>query len=234
MSKEPHTEEANTEKRIRSSISSTQTPLKLFDTRSLINLPFPISELPDVFTSFRKRVEAPDMYQEPLPAPTQLKEFATLPDIGKSKGALKIETTEEELLKGLLKPLEDDPGPLPVAAQEIENNTVTAFPLSGGETEALQRFEHYFRGGKNSPAAQYKETRCAELLLLLRTSVGSLTSHSMSPSSQERHVGRRLFDEVFCCSCPWTSLPPPHCTESTAARSRNGRQIKGGRLLDRV
>lgn len=162
MSKEPHTEEINTEERIKESLSSSQTPLKLLHTRNLINpedLPFPIKDLPDVFTSFRKNVEAPDMYREPLPAPTKMKEFATLPNIENSKGALKVEMSEVELVKELLKPLEENPGPLSVSSKDLSENKITAFPYKGGETEALERLEYYFQGGKSSPAANYKETR---------------------------------------------------------------------------
>jgi deoxyribodipyrimidine photo-lyase len=162
MSKEPHTEEVNTETRIKESLSSSQTPLRLLHTRNLINpedLPFPIKDLPDVFTSFRKRVEAPDMYRPPVPAPEKIKDFAKLPQIEDSKGALKVNMSEEELVKGLLKPLEEDPGPLPISSKDLKENTINAFPYSGGETEALERLEYYFRGGKQSPAANYKETR---------------------------------------------------------------------------
>lgn len=162
MSKEPHTEEVETEKRIRESLSSSQTDLKLLHTRTLIDprdLPFQLKDLPDVYTSFRKQVEAPDMYRSPVPAPDKLKDFATLPEIENSKGVHKIDLNEEELLKDLLKPLEEDPGPLPISAKEIDENKLSAFPYNGGETEALQRLEHYFKGGKQSPAATYKETR---------------------------------------------------------------------------
>lgn len=163
MSKEPHTEEVETENRIQEILSSSQIQLKLLHTRTLINprdLPFPLKDLPDVFTSFRKQVEAPDMYRPPVAAPDKLKDFATLADVENSKGAHKIDLNEEELLKDLLKPLEEDPGPLPISSKEIEENKLSAFPYTGGETEALQRLEHYFQGGKQSPAASYKETRC--------------------------------------------------------------------------
>jgi deoxyribodipyrimidine photo-lyase len=162
MSKEPHTEEIMTEEHIRASLSKSQTPLKLVHTRNLIHpddLPFPVKDLPDIFTSFRKMVEAPDMYRSPVPAPKQMKEFAKLPQMENSKGAIQVEKSEEELVKELLRPLEENPGPLPISAKDLEENTLNAFPYKGGETEALERLEYYFQGGSNAPAAKYKETR---------------------------------------------------------------------------
>jgi deoxyribodipyrimidine photo-lyase len=162
MSKEPHTEEVNTENLLRRTLQKSQTPLRMVHTRNLIHpddLPFPIKDLPDVFTSFRKKVEAPDMYRPPVPAPDKLKDFASLPELENSKGAFQIKLSEEKLIAELIGPLEKNPGPIPVSAKEIEENTVNAFPYTGGETEALERLEHYFKGSKGSPAAQYKETR---------------------------------------------------------------------------
>lgn len=182
MSKEPHTEEIASEDRIRDCLSDTQTPLKLLHTRTLIDprdLPFPIKDLPDVYTSFRKQVEAPDMYREPVPAPDKLKEYATLPDIENSKGAFKIDMSEGDLLEGLLKPLEDEPGPLPISAKEIEQNELSAFPYSGGETEALERLEHYFKGGKQSPAYSYKETRNGMLGADYSTKFNAALAHGL-------------------------------------------------------
>jgi deoxyribodipyrimidine photo-lyase len=163
MSKEPHTEEVASEERIRECLETTKTPFKLLHTRTLIHpndLPFRIKDLPDIYTAFRKQVEAPDMYREPLPAPEKLKEFATLPHIENCTGAHQVdEMSGEDVLKGLLQPIEDDSGPIPISSKEIAKNELSAFPYSGGETEALERLEHYFKGGKQSPAASYKETR---------------------------------------------------------------------------
>ena len=230
MSKEPHTEELNTESKIRSSLAHTQTPLKMLTTRSLIDpadLPFAIKDLPDVFTSFRKKVEAPDMYHLPTPAPEKLKAFATLPAMEAVKGALQVDLSEKDLLKSLLKPLEQDPGPLPIPAEDVQDNSLTSFPLTGGETEALERLEHYFRGGKQSPAAHYKETRC----------VACKCIEGCSPDprrAQKRNAGRRLLDQVLCRPRPWPPLAAPNCTAGRADGRGQWRQGKGRRPLDSI
>lgn len=166
MCKEVNTEEVNIEAKISKALQSLSVPVKMFHTKSLINpqnLPFPLSQLPDVYTSFRKQVEAPDMFEEPLPVPQKFMPFAEKVTVEDGPGIWALEGKSdvqgEDALNGaLLEPLLKDPtlGTLPDA--EIKS-LPNAFPYKGGETEALQRLEHYFKGGKNAPAAKYKETR---------------------------------------------------------------------------
>lgn len=163
MGSEPHTEEQVTEQKIRNALSRTQVPIKAFHHRTLIHpndLPFPIKDLPDIFTQFRKRVEAPDMYRDPLPAPGKLKPFPEMPEVRQERGVYQVKQNEEETLQQLLAPLEKDPGPIAGPTDDdVDAASLSAFPFKGGETEALERLEHYFSGGKDAPAALYKETR---------------------------------------------------------------------------
>ncbi|PWN34967.1 cryptochrome [Meira miltonrushii] len=160
---EPHTEEKATEKRIKKALAETQVPVRSFQHRSLIlpkDLPFPLKDLPDVFTQFRKRVEAPDMYNDPLPAPEKLKPFPELPLIENEEGVYNVgKQAEQEVLQQLLSPLEKDPGPIKPVKDDVNADKISALPFKGGETEALKRLEHYFTGDANSHAANYKETR---------------------------------------------------------------------------
>lgn len=180
---EPHTEERATEKRIEKALRETQVPVKKFQHRSLIlpkDLPFPLNDLPDVFTQFRKRVEAPDMYRDPLPAPEKLKPFPDLPWIENEPGIYKVgEQSEQEVLQQLLSPLEKDPGPIKPIKDDVDASKISALPFKGGETEALQRLEHYFAGDANSHAANYKETRNGMLGVDYSTKFSAFLAHGV-------------------------------------------------------
>ncbi|MEO0870150.1 MAG: deoxyribodipyrimidine photo-lyase, partial [Cyanobacteria bacterium J06642_11] len=83
------------------------------------DLPFEVSQLPKVFTSFRKKVEKSSSVYPAFPSPKQLPplpkidrgELPTLGDFG-----LEVKTPDS---RGVM-------------------------PFKGGETEALQRLQHYF------------------------------------------------------------------------------------------
>ncbi|XP_063777881.1 cryptochrome DASH [Pseudophryne corroboree] len=98
------------------------------------DLPFRhISSLPDVYTQFRKAVETQCKVRPSLQMPEKLK---TLP-VGLEEGSM---PTAEDL--GQQDPLTDPR---------------TAFPCSGGESQALQRLQHYF--WDTNLVAAYKDTR---------------------------------------------------------------------------
>ena len=100
------------------------------------------------------------MYNDPLPAPDKLKPFPELPSIENEEGIYRVGSqTEQEVLQQLLSPLEKDPGPMKPVKDDVNADKITALPFKGGETEALERLEHYFAGDANSHAANYKETR---------------------------------------------------------------------------
>ncbi|XP_035410259.1 cryptochrome DASH-like isoform X1 [Cygnus atratus] len=98
------------------------------------DLPFgPIARLPDVYTQFRKAVESEAKVRPTLQLADQLKPLAP----GVEEGCI---PTMEDLGQ-------KDPGTDPR----------TAFPCSGGETQALMRLQYYF--WDTNLVASYKETR---------------------------------------------------------------------------
>ncbi|PWN46339.1 cryptochrome [Ceraceosorus guamensis] len=163
MSKEINTEEVTTEKRLGQALSKLGVRLVQPWDRTLVNvedLGFPVSELPDVFTSFRKRVEAPDMFREPLPAPSKLKPYADV-ELEDAAGSYSLSAKDdlkdpEHVINTLLKPLRDNPGPLKAPTSK-DRPQAPAFAQNGGETEALTRAAYYL--GRGKPGEQYKQTR---------------------------------------------------------------------------
>lgn len=85
---EPNNPESQVEEALRQKVESTGTPIHLVDGKSLIHfddLPFDIKNTPDVFTPFRKRVEAmgKNMVRPTLDTPSQFKPFMyDLPETG--------------------------------------------------------------------------------------------------------------------------------------------------------
>lgn len=177
LGREFNTEEVNVQRRLETILTDLQCPFKLLEGKSLIHshdLGFPVKDLPDVFTHFRKQVEGPNMFRAPLPAPQKLKPFpeVSVPDAvgvyglsSKTEQGLDKKDKVESLL---VKPLLDEPvlghkellSKVAASPSSTEFNVAySAFPFKGGETEALARLDHYFSGGKSSPGATYKETR---------------------------------------------------------------------------
>ncbi|WP_008318514.1 DASH family cryptochrome [Leptolyngbya sp. PCC 6406] len=97
------------------------------------DLPFPLEQLPDIFTQFRKRVERDSRVSTPSPPPTQL---LPLPQ-GLEPGSL---SSLQNL--GLQPPIRDDRATL---------------VFTGGETAGLARLHHYFWAA--DCLKTYKETR---------------------------------------------------------------------------
>ncbi|XP_073486127.1 cryptochrome DASH isoform X1 [Aquarana catesbeiana] len=98
------------------------------------DLPFRhISSLPDVYTQFRKAVETQCKVRPTLQMPEQLKSLPT------------------GLEEGSVPTLED------FEQQDPLSDPRTAFPCSGGESQALQRLDYYF--WDTNLVASYKDTR---------------------------------------------------------------------------
>uniref|UniRef100_A0A8D3C6A5 Cryptochrome DASH n=1 Tax=Scophthalmus maximus TaxID=52904 RepID=A0A8D3C6A5_SCOMX len=98
------------------------------------DLPFHhMSRLPDVYTQFRKAVETQSKVRPVFPAPEQLKPLPPGLEEGAIPMAQDLQQTE---------PLTDPR---------------SAFPCSGGESQALARLKHYF--WDTDAVATYKETR---------------------------------------------------------------------------
>jgi deoxyribodipyrimidine photo-lyase len=97
------------------------------------DLPFPVSQLPDVFTQFRKEIEATTPIREPLDEPVTI----PFPESITNRGELPTLATFDK---------ED------VASSHLEN-----LHFIGGETHALNQLSYYFWDKKL--VTNYKETR---------------------------------------------------------------------------
>lgn len=152
-------EEITVETRLAHALSSLSPsiPLHLLQgSKTLVHpadLPFKISETPDIFTSFRKAVEGlgPDTMVRPcLKSPAALPPFPPSDVLEPSK----LPTSLSDLLPHLLKPFYPD-GNVPSFPHEK-----SAHPFVGGETSGLERLDKYCgRNHEKAPLGTYKQTR---------------------------------------------------------------------------
>jgi len=97
------------------------------------DLPFPVSQTPDVFSQFRKEVENYVSVRSPLPTPDKIKYVNSGLDVGN------------------LPSLSD------FGWSDFQTDKRSAFPFKGGEKEAIERLNYYFWNKKF--IKEYKETR---------------------------------------------------------------------------
>jgi deoxyribodipyrimidine photo-lyase len=127
-------EEKQTEKKVQDELFKLRCELETYSTSTLYHasdLPFSIKDIPDVFTNFRKKTEKDSTVRAPFEKPLQINS----PEIPK----LKLPSLEE---LGLL---------------FVEIDSRAAIQFKGGETEAINRLNHYFFETKS--LSTYKETR---------------------------------------------------------------------------
>ena len=127
-------EEIQTEKRVRTELFKLRCELETFSTSTLYHaedLPFSIKDIPDVFTNFRKKTEKDSEIRQPFSTPTKINSPEITP--------LKLPTLEA----------------LGLTKTTIDSRAVLQF--KGGESEALQRLNHYFF--ETQCLSTYKETR---------------------------------------------------------------------------
>lgn len=132
--KEVSVEEKATDLLVEQALWKEKCELKTYSTSTLYNasdLPFSIRDIPDQFTSFRKKTEKEADIRPAFDAPLQLK-TPTLPHS-------ELPSLEQ----------------LNASAVEPDQRAVLSF--KGGETAAFLRLHHYFEG--SHAIAQYKETR---------------------------------------------------------------------------
>ncbi|CAE6430820.1 unnamed protein product [Rhizoctonia solani] len=179
LQRESASEEISVERRLSRALEEIQTTLHLdAGARTLVHesdLPFQMpSQLPDVFTTFRKRVEGLNekMIRPVLPnsSKAEWKPFPTIETHSKDTDtpesrifALPKDLTEDLFVEQLIVPLSAEllPGDKShgMAYYEVPG---TAFPFKGGESFARQRLDYYLGAGgtgENCPATTYKETR---------------------------------------------------------------------------
>lgn len=127
-------EELETQQKVREALFSMQGALETVNTFTLYHpedLPFALSDLPDVFTKFRLSLEKNSQIRPRLEAPNSL-HSPTIP------------------------PLEI-PSFSALGIHEISLDSRSAFPLVGGETAGQARLQDYLFGTR--AALTYKQTR---------------------------------------------------------------------------
>ena len=127
-------EEKQTEKLVQDELFKHRCKFETCSTSTLYHaedLPFSVKNIPDVFTNFRKKTEQDAKIRKPFEKPTQINS----PEIP----VLQLPTLED---LGLVF--------LPIDSR-------AAIQFKGGETEAIQRLNHYFYDTKC--LSKYKETR---------------------------------------------------------------------------
>lgn len=128
------------------------------------DLPFPIEETPDVFTPFRKRVEAlgDKMVRKMLDMPEHFLPFPHSEDNpirdDDNHGRQVEKWSLNQVLEALFVPLKGS-YEMKYSSPNFSRHKSTAFPWVGGETSALDRLDYYFLEGRPPPVARYKETR---------------------------------------------------------------------------
>ncbi len=133
-SREATSEEVGVDRRLESALKQQGISLRSFWGSTLFHpddLPFEISQIPELFTNFRKQVERQSTVQPTLPTPTEL---LPLPEVE----------------VGELPPLAE----LGLTAPEFDRRSVLEF--HGGETAGKARLHHYFW---QDHLKVYKETR---------------------------------------------------------------------------
>lgn len=127
-------EEKQTEKLVQDELFKLRCQLETFSSSTLYHaedLPFSIKDIPDVFTTFRKKTEKDAIIRKPFESPTEINS----PEIP----SLALPTLKELNL------------------ENVSIDKRAAIQFKGGETEALKRLQHYFYDTKC--LSKYKETR---------------------------------------------------------------------------
>lgn len=136
VKKEVAHEELQIQKSVSEQLIKHQAELEVFSTSTLFHpndLPFSIKNIPEVFTTFRKKVEKESGIRLCFPAPESISLPSSVP---------LDQWPPEELMP------------------ETHNLNIpahTSFPFKGGETEADKRLNYYFHESKL--ISYYKETR---------------------------------------------------------------------------
>ena len=132
--KEVAYEEMNTAEKVEKALWEIKCSLEVYSTSTLYHsqdLPFPINEIPDVFSNFRKHVEKESYVRTVLPSPSAIN-TPSLPD-------LKLPSIQELGLE-----------PITVDKRQV-------LDFKGGESSGLNRMQYYFYDTK--ALSIYKETR---------------------------------------------------------------------------
>ena len=133
-SKEIAHEEVSAEQKVEAELWKLKIGVSYFWQQTLVHIediPFPVNNLPDIFTQFRKKVEKDTSVRPALPSIKSIKSVSILSDSLPNYEELGLEILPEDERK--------------------------AIDFKGGETEAIKRLNDYFWKGKH--LSIYKETR---------------------------------------------------------------------------
>lgn len=203
MTEDDGTEEKSDEQSLASLTKEHGVELKVWKDEKFYvddrDLPYSnISELPNVYTSYRKSLEPlRDCPRETLPAPTNLPPLP--PDIPPQQQPFVIPSNLDALKKSLLSPLEKDTAYTLAELPKLPTDVQSAHPFTGGETSALNRVSHLINSGAMS---SYKDTRNGMLGLDFSTKLsaflaqGHITARyvhwSMVDFEEGRGVGQTI------------------------------------------
>ena len=143
------TEEVREQNRLKKALPADLT-IKVVEDNTLVgktDLKFRIQELPNFYTEFRKRQEPLDYVRKPYSIPDK---FPPAPET-------KLEIDSPYVVPDDKQAAIDILSKLIGGTAKISKDS--AYPLLGGETNALKRLDFYTSGGKSAPAATYKQTR---------------------------------------------------------------------------
>ncbi|MGB5596038.1 MAG: DASH family cryptochrome [Crocosphaera sp.] len=128
-------EEIQVEKAMKKALSTLNVELKGFWVSTLYhrdNLPFKVNQIPELFTSFRKKVEKYSTVNPTFSTPSKLQSLPNI-EVGNIPSLEKLGLTEPDYEPRI------------------------SFPFTGGETEGIKRLNHYF--WQENCLANYRETR---------------------------------------------------------------------------
>jgi deoxyribodipyrimidine photo-lyase len=132
--KEVAYEELQVQKLVSEQLYRSNAELEVFSTSTMFHpsdLPFSIKDIPDMFTTFRKKVEKETIVRAVLPAPNAIDLPANLPN--------------------------DHWPPDELMPADPLNESLFSFVFKGGEDHALKRLKYYFFESKR--VSNYKQTR---------------------------------------------------------------------------
>ncbi|KAJ9632816.1 hypothetical protein H2204_007691 [Knufia peltigerae] len=159
MIEEEGVEEKREERDVRRAAQDAGVDFKLWlDEKYFIDdrdLPFEKpTDLPDVFTSYRKSVEPlRDAPRKPLPRPSSMSPMPS--DIPAQPSPFTIPDNFERFQSALMKPVLDDP-PLKKNPPSFPADVNSAYPFHGGCTGGLKRIQSLIGSGAMT---KYKDTR---------------------------------------------------------------------------
>ncbi|TGZ82465.1 cryptochrome [Ascodesmis nigricans] len=209
MSKCVGTEEAAELKSIQKAVQQEKLEFRSFEDGSYLydrtDLGFdPVKDLPDVFTTFRKRLEPlRETIPEALPPPPSL---PPLPETGivEQSAPFAIPTCLPDLISALQAPLLAAPC-FPGSEIPYPSGIKSAHPFTGGETSAQQRLHHLL---STNSVTTYKDTRNGLLGLDFSTKLAAFLSQGCI-SARYIHSTLLAF-ENGSPQFPSSSSPIPH------------------------